>query len=1066
MSDEEISQIAAFNNFSTYFSNFESARENIYSSGISNSVAYRVVVDNFGKFYSNIILFGRINDSVKQEISVCFDTGYLFSVDSYNHILSQKNIDTYNEIIKEINKICNERYQDKTLSHKTKFTPLFKQILTESEKLFEAEPFENKEELLKAVHDYDKFLSETVERDFNEIKQIFNDKKININNIFVDKNQITVLSKLIYDDWSKIKNTLEKSDYYSIAQIQSEFDDCNIMEMIVNKLECAINNISNNRSFLPCNSIDGYEETKKYMDSVQQAEKILKIISSDKPEKDELFYAYFDSFYDAFRCNIPLYNKIRNYATKKQYSTEKVKLYFDIKNGNFLNGWVESKTEDSDNGTQYGGYLFRKKNSIGEYDYYLGVSNNKKLFRYETEVKVDDYSEYERLNYYQPKSQTVYGAAYKGQNSYDNDKELLIDIIKNNIENSEREELIEEFSLMFSNTDKEITPIKCIETIKSKYPDYLPLLIENKEFNRMNRLVIDNIKKTINSMKRLKNTDIIIEKNYNLFTEIMADVDELMTQRVLYYAPVSKNELNDAVNSTQKPLLLFKISNKDLSFAESFSEGKRKSRGSENLHTIYFKELMSADNSPIDIGSGSVFFRKRSVEYSNEILEKGHHYNELKDKFSYPIIKDKRYVYDQFQFHLSAVFNYKMPQKPNNFNRSVLKTLQDAEDYNIIGLDRGERNLLYASVIDKSGNILCQKSLNVLNGIDYHKKLEELEIARLDERKNWESISKIKDLKVGYISHAVRFIVDLMLKYNAVVALEDLSYDFKRIRIHIEKQVYQNFEKALIEKLNFLVLKDREKDEPGGVRKAYQLTEKFETFQKLGKQSGFLFYVPPAYTSKIDPISGFVNLFDSKYLSYSSKVKSKEFISKFDNIIFDDITESFRFDFDYRNFNTHRSDFTNKWSVYSYGEDRIVSCKKNNFTQYNTVNATQYIKELLEFYGIDYKSSSLKEDICKINEESFFRSFLWIFKTIVQLRYENKENDFILSPVMVNGKFFDSRVADTNQPENGDSNGAYHIALQGLRLLTQQIKSEKIVADKKGKQAYNWFAFVQEKPFK
>lgn len=57
-------------------------------------------------------------------------------------------------------------------------------------------------------------------------------------------------------------------------------------------------------------------------------------------------------------------------------------------------------------------------------------------------------------------------------------------------------------------------------------------------------------------------------------------------------------------------------------------------------------------------------------------------------------------------------------------------------------------------------------------------------------------MNKIKDLKEGYLSLVVRQIADMMIKYNAIVVLENLNVGFKRVRGGIaEKAVYQKFEK-------------------------------------------------------------------------------------------------------------------------------------------------------------------------------------------------------------------------------------------------------------------------------
>ena len=49
----------------------------------------------------------------------------------------------------------------------------------------------------------------------------------------------------------------------------------------------------------------------------------------------------FDLIYGALRSNVSIYNKVRNYATKKPYSAEKYKLNFE--NPNLANGWDQNK---------------------------------------------------------------------------------------------------------------------------------------------------------------------------------------------------------------------------------------------------------------------------------------------------------------------------------------------------------------------------------------------------------------------------------------------------------------------------------------------------------------------------------------------------------------------------------------------------------------------------------------------------------------------------------------------------------------------------------------------------
>ena len=259
----------------------------------------------------------------------------------------------------------------------------------------------------------------------------------------------------------------------------------------------------------------------------------------------------------------------------------------------------------------------------------------------------------------------------------------------------------------------------------------------------------------------------------------------------------------------------------------------------------------------------------------------------------------------------------------NNLNGFVLEFLKDNDNPYIIGIDRGERHLLYLAVIDGRGNMVEQYSLNRIcneyNGqeyeTDYHSLLSRREDEQRAARLSWQSIESIKELKEGYLSQVIHKIAQLILKYHAIVVLEDLNGGFKRSRQKVEKQVYQQFEKMLIDKLNYLVDKKMDPNLPGGIRKALQLTNEFDSFNKLGKQSGFLFYVPAWNTSKIDPRTGFVNLFDTKYKSIEDSVK---FFNNFDSIVYNPVSDSFEFSFDYCNFDSSKAKAEGtktKWTI-------------------------------------------------------------------------------------------------------------------------------------------------------
>ncbi|MFU2363510.1 MAG: type V CRISPR-associated protein Cas12a/Cpf1, partial [Clostridiales bacterium] len=311
-------------------------------------------------------------------------------------------------------------------------------------------------------------------------------------------------------------------------------------------------------------------------------------------------------------------------------------------------------------------------------------------------------------------------------------------------------------------------------------------------------------------------------------------------------------------------LYLFQIYNKDFS---------KKSTGNDNLHTMYLKNLFSEENLKDIVlklnGKAEIFFRKSSIKNpiihkKGSILVNRTYEAEEKDQFGNTqivrktipeniyqelykyfndksdkelsdeaaklknvvghhvaatnIVKDYRYTYDKYFLHMPITINFKA-NKTSFINDRILEYIAKEKDLHVIGIDRGERNLIYVSVIDTCGNIVEQKSFNIVNGYDYQIKLKQQEGARQIARKEWKEIGKIKEIKEGYLSLVIHEISKMVIKYNAIIAMEDLSYGFKKGRFKVERQVYQKFETMLINKLNYLVFKDISITENGGLLK-------------------------------------------------------------------------------------------------------------------------------------------------------------------------------------------------------------------------------------------------------
>lgn len=378
------------------------------------------------------------------------------------------------------------------------------------------------------------------------------------------------------------------------------------------------------------------------------------------------------------------------------------------------------------------------------------------------------------------------------------------------------------------------------------------------------------------------------------------------------------------------------------------------------------------------------------------------------------------------------------------------------------------------SLIDLKGNIVKQFTLNEIineyNGRTYATNYKDLLVSREGDRnearRNWQKIENIKEIKEGFLSQVVHIIAKMMIEYKAIVVLEDLNVGFMRGRQKIERQVYEKFEKMLIDKLNCYVDKQKDVDDIGGVLHPIQLTSKFESFRNLGKQSGWLFYIPAWNTSKIDPVTGFVNMLDTHY---ENADKARCFFSKFDVIRYNVETDMFEFSFNYNNFHDRAKGTQTKWTLCTYGT-RIKTFrnpKQNNLWDSEEIVLTDEFKNAFSEAGIDIYGN-LKEAICSLTEKKHLESLMLLMKLLLQMRNSKTgtEIDYLLSPVAdANGHFYDSREEKSSLPKDADANGAYNIARKGLwaiRKVQLTPNGEKLNLAISNKE---WLQFAQQRPY-
>lgn len=1100
--------IAEFKGFTTYFVGFHQNRSNLYvADEQSTAIAYRLIHENLPRFVDNMAVFAQVAAVAEMqpgldEIKAAFasslgDTNLrdMFRLDYFNSLLTQQQIEMYNAIIggrteqgnpqkilglnEHIN-LYNQHHKDHKLP---KFKTLYKQILSDRIALsWIPENFVSDQQVIDAIEQYYHYLQMRVlSKDESGLRQLLCSlPTYEPEGIFLrNDNQLTRISQKLYGDWhfveeavkddirrtapaQKKKETAEDYDKriddiykhtgsFSISylnscirrlrpenmlRIEDYFATLGAEDNGTTQLEDLFTRIDNAyteaQPLLQTHYPEGkrlaqdekaVELLKTLLDAIKALQWFVKPLlgQGDESGKDERFTGELLPLWNDIDMVTPLYNKVRNHVTRKPYHQEKIKLNFA--NASLLDGWDENK--ETTNAT-----IILRKDGL----YYLAIMN--KAFRsLLAKPMPSDGPCYERMVY----------KLLPGPNK------MLPKVFFS-------KSRIEEFA-----------PSRAL---LEHYNQGTHLKGENFCLAHCHEL-IDFFKRSIEKHEDWRHFGFRFSETttYKDLSGFYREVEQ-QGYKVTFY-PVSVAYIDQLVNEGK--MYLFQISNKDFS---PFS------KGTPNMHTLYWRALFDEPNLENVVyklnGQAEIFFRRHSLSPERPthpanlpIANKNRLNPKQTSTFAYDLTKDRRYTVDKFLFHVPITINFKHTGN-NDINPLVRNYLQTADDVHVIGIDRGERHLLYLVVIDSHGRIKEQWSLNdIVNEYggntyrtDYHQLLDRRENERQKARQSWKTIENIKELKEGYLSQVIHKITSLMIKYHAIVVLEDLNLGFKRGRQKVEKQVYQKFEKMLIDKLNYLVDKRTNAQQPGGLYHAYQLANAFESFHKLGKQSGFLFYVPAWNTSKIDPTTGFVNLFN---IQYESVEKARLFFSKFKSIRFNAETDWFEFAFDYADFSTKAEGTRTEWKLCTRGE-RILSFRnplKNNQWDCQTVWITQRLKTLFAENGISLQDN-LKQAIMQQNQKAFFEELMRCFKLTLQMRNSmtGTETDFLLSPVADDsGHFYDSRNCLPSLPTNADANGAYNIARKGLMLVRQIKKAQDLKKIKFDITNKHWLQFAQQMPY-
>ncbi len=1119
---EVLAEVKTFERFACYFKGYQENRANIYSAEAQQtSAAHRSVNDNFTKFAtavkifnSRIALCGDLMRDIEAHSDLeGQDISTMFRVSSYNLFLPQGGIDLFNRIVSDINYVINQYRQQhpEIPSRELPFLPpLFKQILSDRERAFSVNEFEDGAAVCEALR---KFVTQNQhvqihgeEVDlFSSLRGVFAALK-NTDDLFIDASELDKISMRTTGRWDAFRDLLEGyaartfktqsertkycnqevfnfRDLNAWASMRGDVDGSIAADWLdywrktgelfekESKMRRDVAAVADKQDPTLREHQDDVNTIKDYLDTVQELLHILKPLAVGAEYGGDLdLQGIIQEHYDKLADVIPLYNRTRNFMTRKITETGKVKLMFD--NPTLADGW-DSNKELANTAVillRDGAYFLGIMDPKNKTDFTKLVGDGSgpcyrkmvyKLLPGPNKMLPKVFFSKKNIDYYNPSDRLLEqyksGAHLKGEHFDLHFCHQLIDFFKASIA---KHPDWSKFGFVFSDTasydgiDKFYREI-ANQGYKITFADIPAVAVEK---------LVDDGKLFL---FRIWSKDFApgvtgTPNKFTLYWKALFDprnladvVFKLNGEAELFYRePPIKNQV-------QRHRKGEKLVNRTI--VTDINAGKAvRIPIDEKVYYEIFRYVNGRLDEPLSQEAAALL--EKRLNWTSGMRFEDTLGKLVVKEAKFELVKDKRFTERKYLFHVPITINFKADDKAAKFNDAVREFLHDNPEVNIIGIDRGERNLIYLVLMDRQGHILEQRSFNIVGGVDYQEKLNDREKARDLARKNWSEIGKIKDLKAGYLSGVIHEIAKMMVRHNAIVVMEDLNTGFKRGRIRIEKQVYQKFERALIEKLNYLVFKDTaDPKAPGGVLNGYQLTDKFESFKKLGKQCGFIFYVPAWCTSKIDPVTGFVDFFGSKYLRYESAAKTKSFFSKFGSVRYIAAENLFEFAFDYKKFTDKCEGSKTAWRVCSFG-DRLESFKDASgyWTARKVIPSAEF-KTLFERAGIGLYGELLPRILEHSESQTdFWYELLRLFKLTMQMRNSRSnstapEDDYIISPVRgENGKFFDSRNAGPDQPGDADANGACNIARKGIWLV-ERIRQE---LDTKMTQK-DWLQFVQ-----
>ena len=1034
---EDVEKIKEFKWFFGYFKTYTQNRANLYKNeDKAGQIAFRLIDENLPRFFKGKQIIEEIidkypdleeviekNEKQVEKLQSLSDYLQYFDLDQYHNYLSQGGIDSYNTVIWQINFSINQ-YKQKTWT-KIALLPLLYKLPLAPRKTPSRLPqqLSSMDQVYKCIQsiiyridqDIIPFVSTIFDPDkwydYQGIYVTIKTSELRWSIALTGRQSLRWLTHKISKDWWEDSPKDSKFPFVSLADIfayldekQSKWEE---IGSVFGEKASWIQTVSYSKIFQTLikdyihSIIQAYQSSKNdYL--AQNDKQQIKVLLDHSltlwrlvgwfalihkrqhlqpPVRDSSFYDD-DHGLDTILNNETypdpihtLYDKIRNYMTQKPYSNdEKIKVNFE--NPTLLDGRDQNKEKEN-----FGIIL---KNDQW---YFLAVMKKWNNNFFDEKKNPDLYNN----------NWSMQKMIYKQMSDPSKDIPNLIEINWITVRKTWRKD-----------TD---WINRRLEEIKNKH---LPVKINNIRINRSylrssTNFNIEDLSQYIEYyQQRLinyhENTfDFNFNSCYedwNAFTKHISDQTYLLKRK-----NIDQDKIMQAVEKWT--IYLFQIYNKDFN---EFATGK------ENIHTKYFKALFESQTHNLFKLNGEAEIFRRKGQHIDNIS------NRVSPKHKIEIIDKKRYTQDKLMFHMPITLNFCRAE--NSFNKHLNETIKTHKDeITILWIDRGEKHLLYYSLIRQDGTIIKTGSWNMIGKVDYHAKLDEREAERDEAQANREQQEQIKDLKQWYISQVIHEICKIVIEHNAIIILEDLNGGFKRSRQKVEKNVYQQFELALAKKLNYLIFKDKWDHEVGGIHQAYQLTPPVSQFQDLSFQTGIMFYTAPWYTSTTCPCCGWRK---NLYIDYKNEEQAKEVLK---NLAITKI---------------------DKWYEIGYtvlGDKKLWSPDKSRklATHWQIRYHYDTKTKLSKIYDMDKQFNELFETMSDyqtwLSDASVSQCKSLIRNLAMLMKIRNSQTGTDIDIIQCPACGFNSRDWFQGNYYNGDANGAYNIARKGKLIL------DKLVAE-------------------